>query len=715
MTSTVALTETAIQFFWTMSSSSWRSHSQTADVVALLDSISTSEKFTQAVQGHPLRSQWVPPPPTRFDEKRDSSQMHEFISSLQIPKVGNLKFPAMLLHRLGSLMVEEDLRERKEDIFSGNNTFLLNTSGSGKTRLLFEGLCDNWGLYFTSHLDSGSLGSSDLEVNIIKHLQKRTDFVLFPSLLPEPDATQAIALNEQHAHHTNDLGGVSQERQKFWLHFQLRPNIQSECDKYTEHFADVFLELSEALSDAEVDDAIIDDAIGQTAREILVALGGSAKLFVVLDEANVAAQNCEESFRDDHGRYHPVLKVMLQTWREHLKDLPFSFVVAGTEIPQQYFCDPEWADFIWSSNTGGFNSQECQKHYSQQFFPDDVWESIGEALALRMWRWIRGRHRFTAAFIAVLLEHSYAKPPTYLDMFVEQGTGYFPHDATYDIRPPSGILPFLQLDFSRMRIDRELRSYVHLALMDTLLSPVNPGYSGDAIKLVNEGIGRFVDSRCLHIVVDEPLIIARAVTWFSGDEGEMPASILKYQYFLDHLVDPAMVPRHPPAYLTFALALAFCKSRRISDIFALSKPIPIWSRRNTDIVVLKQDGDNVVESPLRHVDRIQRTLVTYSTTIADTLSWMRHYYRTPFCIHVTETTATLIFVVKLSNNTRFWAIMRVLHSLADEDVATKIRDTAHDLQAENFFREPASLLFILVSVLIDDVVSRTPTNHLQIF
>uniref|UniRef100_A0A0W0G4T5 Uncharacterized protein n=1 Tax=Moniliophthora roreri TaxID=221103 RepID=A0A0W0G4T5_MONRR len=676
-----------------MSSSSWRSHGRTAGVVKFLDSISTSMKFSQAVQGLPLRSPWRPPPPSEFDQVKERPEAQAFIENLRIPNVEDLEFPAMLLHQLGSFNAREDLKMRKDDIFDGSHTFLVNTSGSGKTRLLFEGLCDEWGLYFTSHVDSGFLGSSDVESTIVERLRRKADFVLSPSLLPEPDATRAIALNTQHAHCANELG-ISQELRKFWLHFQLRPNIQTEDEEFTDHLADIFREVCEALLDAEVDDAIINDAIARTSRDILAVLGSSTRVFVVLDEANVAVQKYKRSFRDGHGKYYPLLKAMIQTWREHLKDLPFFFVIAGTEIPQQHFCDIEWADFSWSSNTGSFHDQELQKRYVQQFFPNNIWESVGNDLSLRMWKWIRGRHRFTSAFIAALLEHSYAKPLAYLDVFIERGTGYFPRDVVYEIRPPRDILLFAQLDFSNMRIDRKLRSYVHLALIDTLLSSLsNPGYSAEAIILVNEGMGRFTDSRCSHIVVDEPLVVARAVTWFSGNEGETPASILNYQYFLDHLVDPAMSPRHPPAYLAFALALVFGRSRRILDIFALSKPIPTWSRRNADIVIRKQGGDKVVESPLRHVDRMQRTLVTYSTTLADTLSWMRHHHRTPFCFHLTGTTATLIFIVKLSNNTRFWATMRVLHSLADEDIVTKIRDTAHNLQAENLFRESASSSF----------------------
>uniref|UniRef100_A0A0W0F6G7 Uncharacterized protein n=1 Tax=Moniliophthora roreri TaxID=221103 RepID=A0A0W0F6G7_MONRR len=642
-----------------MSEHSWRDHSQTADVVTLLDSLSNSERFSQIVQGFPLRSAWQPSHPTVFDEKAESPEEQTFIRGLQIPIVENLEFPSLLLHRLGSFKAAEELKMRKEDIFSGKNTFVVNTSGSGKTRLLFEGLCDDWGLYFTSNVDSGFLGSFDVQINMVERLPRKSGFVLFPSLLSEPEAAQASALNAQYARGFSSrillsrllvfklfldraiaLGGVTQETRKFWLHFQLRPDIQVER-RPTE--SDVFLDVCQSLLDAETDDVVINDAIAQTTKEVLAALGGSTRIFIVLDEANVAVQKCRESFRDDRGGYYPMLK----------------------------------------------------RQYVRQFLPNDIWESIGERLTLRLWKWMRGRHRFTSAYIAILLEHSYAKPFAYLNMVIHQGTGYFPCDVHYDVRPPTDIIPLAMLDFSTLSIDRKLRSYVHLALLDTLVSLTNPGYSTGALNLVNEGIGRFTDSQCSHIVVDEPLVIARAVTWFSGDEGETPASMLNYQYFIDHLVDPEMAPRHPPAYLAFALALAFCKGRCISDIFALSKPIPKWSRRKADIVIRKQDGDGVVERPVRDVDRIHRTLVTYSTTLADTLSWMRRHHRTPFCIHLTETTATLIFIVKLSNNTRFWAIMRVLHSLADEDVATKIRDTAHDLQAENLFREPASFSFIL--------------------
>ena len=46
---------------------------------------------------------------------------------------------------------------------SPSHTILVNTSGSGKTRLLLEGLCQSWGFYFTSFVDSSLLGSGDIQ------------------------------------------------------------------------------------------------------------------------------------------------------------------------------------------------------------------------------------------------------------------------------------------------------------------------------------------------------------------------------------------------------------------------------------------------------------------------------------------------------------------------------------------------------------------------
>ena len=55
----------------------------------------------------------------------------------------------------------------------------MNTLGSGKMKLLLEGLCENcgdWGFYFTSTVDSSFLGSSDIQDSI------KTQLNLLPNI-----------------------------------------------------------------------------------------------------------------------------------------------------------------------------------------------------------------------------------------------------------------------------------------------------------------------------------------------------------------------------------------------------------------------------------------------------------------------------------------------------------------------------------------------------
>ncbi|KAK7047593.1 hypothetical protein VNI00_006361 [Paramarasmius palmivorus] len=585
-------------------------------------------------------------------------------------------------------------------------SFLVNTTGTGKTRLLFEGLCDEWGFYFTSFVDSSFLGSFDVQ-KMVDRLEQVPGFGISPCLISGPESAQDVAFNIQFARtHSiyvllarlllftsfldcaTSLGGDISERRRSWLHLQLRQNLQTKREHGTPRLLDASLELYEALSRAKVDDTVLASVIMEISAAILTRLGKNTKIFIVLDEANVAAKACTWRFRDDNGNYYPLLKVMVKTWRDLLQGMPFIFVVAGTDIAEEHFVnDVEWRDFVWKSNTGEFDTADKQRRYVQQFMPCTLRESAGDPLMRYMWRWTRGRHRFTTACILVLLVHGYVNPLSYLNMVIYRVTGYLPHDADFDVGLPRNIIPYDQLDFRAMEIDRRLRSHVHLAMIDALISLSNPGFPKNAIKLVDEGMGRFKDSRCSHIVVDEPFVIARAVTWFTSSKGGTPASILNYQYFVKHLVDPDMEPRHPPAYLALALALSFSKIRCISDILLLSRPAPSWSKCNANIVAQTLRCGHTLDHAVRDVDIVHQTLVTYSTSMSDTLSWLRHSHPTPFCIHVTDTAAILIFIIRLSNGSRFWVFMQTLYSFGDhEDVTARVRETLHGLQPKNLFR-----------------------------
>ncbi|KAG6823935.1 hypothetical protein H0H92_008571 [Tricholoma furcatifolium] len=75
---------------------------------------------------------------------------HHTLSSLADMK----ERPQMLLYDLGSFKEDPLLNERVGKLFqAGKNTFLVNASATGKTRLLYEGLTRHWGIYAPVHAD----------------------------------------------------------------------------------------------------------------------------------------------------------------------------------------------------------------------------------------------------------------------------------------------------------------------------------------------------------------------------------------------------------------------------------------------------------------------------------------------------------------------------------------------------------------------------------
>ena len=105
--------------------------------------------------------------------------------------------PRLLLHGLGGSVVEPEIVDRifvqvdlvyvrfQVDYISGLtarlSSHLVNTSGSGKTRILFEGLWKHWGLYFTC-ADVPDLGSADMR-DVLNTLPNATNFT---KVLPSP-------------------------------------------------------------------------------------------------------------------------------------------------------------------------------------------------------------------------------------------------------------------------------------------------------------------------------------------------------------------------------------------------------------------------------------------------------------------------------------------------------------------------------------------------
>ncbi|KAF9068515.1 hypothetical protein BDP27DRAFT_816497 [Rhodocollybia butyracea] len=299
----------------------------------------------------------------------------EHIKQLNIPCLYGDTKPLLLLHESGSFQSDPKLNERLEQIFSPTrNTFLVNSSGTGKTRLLYEGLCKSWGLFFTAAVDSYMLGSTDIDVLVQKLPFSR--MFTFP-LEDEADYEYKISTNGEIARREFgqtllarllvfklfvDLmakGEIEEVHKSRWFLAQIRPLV----------FGVNYESLAPELCRSLVSDALLADCISQCLEDIAAVFSRKPKdphFFVVLDESTVMAESLADAFRDAHGP-HPVLKEILETWDFHLRNKPVTIVAAGTHISRMYSREEKWNQWQWISSIGAFSTIEDQQQYDLKF------------------------------------------------------------------------------------------------------------------------------------------------------------------------------------------------------------------------------------------------------------------------------------------------------------------------------------------------------------
>lgn len=322
--------------------------------------------------------------------------------------------------------------------FINSIRFLVNTSGSGKTRLLLEGLCVNWGFYFTSLVDSSLLGSSDVQNSIQTHVPDSSSFRRVLPLSSSSGYEAALITNREIASRIfrqiflarlmifnlfaetmindvktkSELDVVDSHVYKArWLLLQLQPSFVHP------QVWDVFDELSCKLSNAS--DSYINtttkmllstvrshlsvvDHPGDliTVSQMSTAETAQTPLFCVLDEAQYAATQHNSSFRSDqNGSHRPILREIVKAWEGQSFGQGVFMIVAGTGISKDVV-DQAMASAImkdsryrWCSDTGAFDFQHVQTNYLRKYLPPNLLQTeAGVRLLERVWYWLHGRY-----------------------------------------------------------------------------------------------------------------------------------------------------------------------------------------------------------------------------------------------------------------------------------------------------------------------------------
>ncbi|KAF9552856.1 hypothetical protein CPC08DRAFT_822630 [Agrocybe pediades] len=675
-------------------------HGVQDEIEALLTELQPN--LTKLVVGDISLPVWMP-----SNEALDQETISH-LTNLRIPCLKGK--PNLLLHDLGSFSRDELLGKRLRNIFMANNhTFLVNTSGSGKTRLLLEGLCENWGFYFTSLVDSSLLGSSDVQNSIKVHVP---DSPRFRSILPPAGSAGyegALKTNREIASRIfrriflarliifnlfaetmtksiKENGGVAEDPRVYmarWLLLQLRPSFVHP------QVWDIFDELSFKLSGAP-DSFInsktkslltnvrtlcsnISSGSSSTTSQMSTSDTAQTPLFCVLDEAQHAATQHNTSFRSDQNNAHrPILREIVKAWEGQSFGQGVFMVVAGTGISKDVV-DQAMASAImkdskyrWCSDTGAFDCKEVQQRYLQKYLPRRLLQSdAGIRLLERVWYWLHGRHRFTAGYVAELLLNGFSRPHGLLNAYIQHFTDFSVTDGTLLIKQEStDSLPVLsqyKLDFSKLKKNSDMLSTIHQLTTHYLMRSVLPVTLGnDEATYVEYGFARFLDSDTARVAVDEPLVLLAATRWINTHHQT------SYKFFSKQINSHDPKSNGFENYIAFCLDLVFSTKRKINQVFSFNGTPPAWSNLEAELVSLHRTDLSVIEEgAVRHsqFSGPSVTLGANAKSPEETTQWLSHQSYAPICFPHISMGPDLLFVLRLSDGSLIWVALQAKYSV----------------------------------------------------
>ncbi|KAJ6487596.1 hypothetical protein C8R45DRAFT_993714, partial [Mycena sanguinolenta] len=735
---------------------------------ALLDSDSLHQEMTLFVTGKKQLPIWQP---------KKNGPYKTFLTDLRIPIDTAEGKPDMLLYELGRLGREDpEYAERLDELFqpgtSLTNKFVANTSGAGKTRLMAEGLCQHWGIYFTAQTERNiGHGSRDMQIIIDETIPTTNGFNGFLSDLDAGSGFEKQLKNnvEIAQHHFRclllarlhvlsafleivhsvppEIREPEENYRTRWLTLQLKPSILGV------EF-DIFHELTETLTNglSDLDQLplvkVIHKAIKDQLSEIYKLcdapkINGNNFLYLVVDEVQYAADNLWDAFRADKTssdvavdarkdprKPRPVLREMVIAWLTIGK--PLVIIAAGTGVNREVvdetmhsavLKDGQYAQFY---GTGSFGSDATgssrQEKYIRRFIPpddiiqpQDVEREIFPALIGKIIYWLKGRFRFTTAFISDLLADELEQPHKTLNNYIYQLT--FPRDLRRR--------PLRSQDYSGLKVTDGTRytknwENTHLKSsnrtffsFDKLAEPSHTNVmatirdmamrywlssNGDLSNLtisetefVQYGFARFLPETTQNNTemarIDEPLALLALAHWFNAfDES------LHNKLALSVEQNSASGENALEKYLAFCFSGLFSdtsRSRRLDEIFTFAKPAPKWARQTATLVSLRNNPMSKLGGPeVSRVDWWSRP--SYSLAISQkassyTLDWLQHKMREPICFPAREMGPDLLFILQLESGKRIWVAVQSKYASSTQLDAESLRIALRSVTPAKYF------------------------------
>ncbi|KAJ3858305.1 hypothetical protein EV359DRAFT_69117 [Lentinula novae-zelandiae] len=425
--------------------------------------------------------------------------------------------PDMLSHRFGRFQDDTELKEQVNVLFgSKTHKIFVNTSGAGKTRLVLEHLCTNWGLYFTCHDDS-HIGSKDMSC-VISSIKNSPAFT--KTLPPSPSLETSGKADDHWEHDLRDkmehFASTSEGREfsqaldnnnqlvlcgvlgmllarflvlrqfllnliemgeditqplhmRNWLQIQLHPDILLRPDES----GDIFDQLRDHIMrmidfSLPVNELVLKSLLTDLLSEIRKML--PSDLIIVLDESKYM----NEVFNRKMGFNIPRASLIFTGTGLSRSDIldALSSVVAKAELCQEVH------------DTGAFDDIDTQ---------------------------------FTAEYISVVLQNGYKNLDKLLNAYIYGLTGFEPTDYSGEEVIPV-LINFPHRAFVFEAVSSRMKEKIKSLCYDFLLRSRLDGWLGnDENEYIVHGFARVKMTGVLkHIRIDEPLVMMACAIWLNG-------------------------------------------------------------------------------------------------------------------------------------------------------------------------------------------------------
>jgi hypothetical protein len=224
--------------------------------------------------------------------------------------------------------------------------FICNTSGSGKTRRLMEGLSQHWGFYFVAAPDTNSVGVSDMK-EALESVQDYPSWTEDREIQATAQRATCQSVNKGIAN--NAFMKVLAARVVVFEHFlELAVKTDGYLQEKHKH-AWLMFQISNVLDRSDIDrhpfiDIIVNCLVGAkpgALRKIVERLDEirgkyfhpDLHFFFVLDEAQVAARSSPRAFMSskDPSKFQALFREIIRLW-VNLGFLQVKFILSGTGL-----------------------------------------------------------------------------------------------------------------------------------------------------------------------------------------------------------------------------------------------------------------------------------------------------------------------------------------------------------------------------------------------